>query len=100
MDNTKQKKFIAFINQEGKDRWWINGNLTYDSSSPTILPYDTKEDKANAIDKAKKMCIWEETHDIYGIVLSVVDKPFEIISFSDANKIKQEYEEEETEEEE
>lgn len=85
MDHTKTKTFIAFINVDGKDRWWIDGNCTFESDRPTLLPYETKEQKESAISVGKTKGLWDETTDVYGVILKVQDAPFEIINRKDAD---------------
>ena len=85
MDNTKTKTFIAFINVSGKDKWWIDGNCTFESDRPTLLPYETKEQKETALAVGRTKGLWDETTDVYGVVLKVQDVPFEIINRKDAD---------------
>jgi hypothetical protein len=85
MDHTKTKTFIAFINVSGKDKWWIDGNCTFEVDRPSLLPYDTKEQKETAISVGKTKGLWDETTDVYGIVLKVQDAPFRIISREEAD---------------
>lgn len=91
MDNTKTKTFIAFINKSGHDKWWIDGNCPYESDRPRILPYQTKEDKETAIKYGRSIGLWEESEDVYGVVLTVTGEPFEIINRKDADILVKEY---------
>ena len=93
MDHTKTKTFIAFINSDGKDKWWIDGNCTFEVDRPTILPYETKEQKESAISVGKLKGLWDETTDVYGVVLKVQEVPFEIINRKDADIQRKEREE-------
>lgn len=87
MDHTKTKTFIAFINVSGKDRWWIDGNCTFESDRPTILPYDTEEQKKTALEVGKLKGMWDETTDVQGIILKVQGNPFEIINRKEADAL-------------
>lgn len=91
MDRTKTKTFIAFINNSGRDRFWIDGNCTYESDRPSILPYETPEDKDAATQYAKTMGIWDEVTDVYGVILKVTGSPYEIISRQEGDRLAKEY---------
>jgi hypothetical protein len=85
MDYTKKTKtFIAFVNKDGKDRWWLHGNYCFDEETPKIYPYDTKQDKEDAIEIGKRFGVWDETSDIEGLVLKVIGEPFSIINKKEA----------------
>lgn len=95
MDHTKNKTFIAFINQSGKDKWWIDGNCPYEVDRPKILPYGTAEEKETALLYGKTIGIWDEVTDVYGVLLKVEGQPFEIINRKDADAIQKEIKEKE-----
>lgn len=84
MNYTKTKTFIAFINKEKKDTYWMNGNYCFDEDVPKIYPYHTKEDKKIAMEIGKRMGVWSETSDIEGVVLSILSEPFSIITKEEA----------------
>lgn len=71
MDYTKNKTFIAFVNKDGKNRWWVDGNMPFDDTSPKVYPYDTKEEKENAKLVGYRIAIWSETGDVEGVILRV-----------------------------
>lgn len=95
MDRTKTKTFIAFINNSGRDRFWIDGNCTFEPDRPSILPYETQEDKDAAMTYAKTIGIWDEVTDVYGVILKASCAPFEIINRKEADVIAKEYKERE-----
>lgn len=95
MDHTKTKTFIAFINVSGKDRWWIDGNCTFEVDRPTILPYETEEQKKTAMDVGRTKGMWDETTDVHGVILKIGNSPFEIITRKEADVILKEIKEKE-----
>lgn len=86
MDYTKTKTFIAFINKDTKDKFWINGNLTNDKDEPRIYPYETKEEKELALYIGKNLGCWSETADVEGVLLKVTGNPFHIINKKEAKE--------------
>ena len=72
----KAKKFIAFINKDGRDRHWINGNFPWAEDGPTLFPYDTREQKKIADEVSEKLVCWSETGDIEGVILQPVGEVF------------------------
>ena len=85
MNNTnKTKTFIAFINKEKKDTYWINGNYCFDEDVPKIYPYESKEEKKDAIDIGKRLGVWDETSDIDAVLFKVVGEPFSVITKREA----------------
>lgn len=85
MNNTnKTKTFIAFINKDGKDKWWLHGNYCFDEETPKVYPYETKQDKLDALEIGKRFGVWDETSDIEGVILKVVGEPFSIITKKEA----------------
>ena len=84
MNYTKTKTFIAFINKEKKDTYWINGNYCFDEDVPKIYPYESKEEKKDAIDIGKRLGVWDETSDIDAILFKVVGEPFSVITKREA----------------
>jgi hypothetical protein len=95
MDRTKTKTFIAFINSSGKDKYWIDGNCTFEQDRPTILPYETEEQIESAKNYARTMGIWDEVTDVWGVILKVSGSPFEIINRREADIIAKEYKDKE-----
>jgi len=81
----KTKTFIAFINKDGKDKWWLHGNYCFDEETPKIYPYETKQEKSDAIEIGKRLGVWSETSDIEGVLLKVVGEPFSIITKKEAS---------------
>jgi len=86
MDYTKTKTFIAFINKDSKDRYWINGNLTTDKDEPRIYPYETKEEKELALYIGKNLGCWSECADVEAVLLKVQGSPFHIINKKEAKE--------------
>jgi len=72
MDFTKTKTFIAFVNIDGKDRFWVDSNDPCDKISPKIYPYETKEEKDTAKLIGYRTSVWSESGDrIEGVLLKV-----------------------------
>ena len=72
MDHTKCKTFIGFVNIDKKDRWWVDGNSVWDTISPRILPYETKEEKESAKLYGYSTATWSETGDeVVGVIFKV-----------------------------
>lgn len=86
MNYAKTKTFIAFINKDKKDSFWIHGNYCFDDHSPKIYPYQTKEEKETAIEIGKRLGVWDETSDIQGVILSIHSEPFSIITKEQAKE--------------
>ena len=84
MDHTKTKTFIAFVNKDGKNRWWVDGNYVFDEISPKVYPYETKEDKEHAKLIGYRIAIWEESGDIEGILLKATGESMPTISKKEA----------------
>lgn len=84
MNNTKTKTFIAFINKNKKDSYWIDGNYIFEDTAPKIYPYETKEDKENASVIGFRNTQWDEVEgtgsEIVGVVLKVTDEFVNVIS--------------------
>ena len=72
MDHTKCKTFIGFVNIDKKDRFWCDGNSVWDSISPKIFPYETKEEKESAQLTGHHILNWDETgSEVVGIIFKV-----------------------------
>lgn len=82
----KTTTFIAFINKTKKDKFWCNGNIIDDKDEPRIYPYESKEDKKNALEIGKRLGVWCETGDIEAIILKTSGKPFHIIDKTEAKE--------------
>lgn len=84
MNNTKTKTFIAFINKNKKDSYWVDGNYIFEDTAPKIYPYETKEDKENASVIGFRNTQWDEVEgtgsEIVGVVLKVTDEFVNVIS--------------------
>ncbi len=87
MDYTKTTSFIAFVNKDGKDRFWINGNVIHDREEPRIYAYETKEEKKTAIELGQRLGVWDDTGDIEAVILKVSGKPFHIIDKKEAKEL-------------
>ena len=84
MDHTKTKSFIAFVNKDGKNRWWVDGNYVFDEISPKVYPYETKEDKEHAKLIGYRIAIWDESGDIEGVILKASGETIPTISKKEA----------------
>lgn len=93
MNNTKTKTFIAFINKNKKDSYWVDGNYIFEDTAPKIYPYETKEDKENASVIGFRNTQWDEVEgtgsEIVGVVLKVTDEFVNIISKEKAVELEQ-----------
>ena len=83
------------MNVSGKDKWWIDGNCTFEVDSPTILPYETEEQKKTAMEVGRTKGMWDETTDVHGVILKISNSPFEIITRKEADVILKEIKEKE-----
>jgi hypothetical protein len=45
MDYTKTKTFIAFRHVADKNRYWVEYGWVFSEESPSLYPYDTKDQK-------------------------------------------------------
>lgn len=98
MDYTKKTKtFIAFINKDKKDKFWMYGNYCFDEETPKVYPYETKEDKKAALEIGKRFGVWSETSDIEAVVLKVMGEPFSIIDKAQAKIYEKQLQKEEDE---
>lgn len=95
MNNTKTKTFIAFVNKNKKDSFWIDGNYIYEDSAPKIYPYETKEEKDTANLIGFRNTQWDEVEDtkseIVGVILKVTDETVGIISKDKAVELEQKF---------
>lgn len=74
MDHTKCKTFIAFVNVDKKDKFWCDGNSVWDTVSPKIFPYETKEEKEDAKLTGYHTAAWSETGDeVYGVIFKACE---------------------------
>lgn len=93
-----RKNFIAFLNKEKRDRYWINGNLVFDDCVPKIYPYDTTEEKELAHEIGRRLGVWGDTSDIEAVVLELKRPIIPIITKAEAAIVEDEvmakYEEE------
>ena len=53
MDHSQTKQFAAFVNVEGKNKFWVNQHWTWDEDAPGLFRYDSKEDKQRVADVAQ-----------------------------------------------
>lgn len=93
MNNTKTKTFIAFVNKNKKDSFWIDGNYIYEDSAPKIYPYETKEEKDTANLIGFRNTLWDEVEEtkseIVGVILKVTDETVSVISKDKAIELEQ-----------
>jgi hypothetical protein len=89
MDHTKCKTFIGFVNVDKKDRWWVDGNSVWDTISPRILPYETKEEKESAKLYGYSTATWSETGDEVVGVIFKVHETIPVITKKEADIIEQ-----------
>lgn len=45
MNYTETKHFAAFVNIEGKNKFWVNQHWQWDEDCPGLFQYDSREDK-------------------------------------------------------
>ena len=93
MNNTKTKTFIAFVNKNKKDSFWIDGNYIYEDSAPKIYPYETKEEKDTANLIGFRNTLWDDVQEnkceIVGVILKVTDETVSVISKDKAIELEQ-----------
>lgn len=80
MDYCKTKQFMAFIHKNSRDRFWCNGYFAWDEYSPTLHPYDTKEQKKIAIEIGEAISAWSETSEIEAVILTVNPEVISIVN--------------------
>lgn len=80
MDHCRTKQFIAFIHKNSKDRFWCNGYFAWDEYSPTLHPYDTKEQRKTAIEIGEAISAWSETSEIEAVILTVSSEIISIVN--------------------
>ena len=83
MDYCKNRQFLAFINKDGKDKYWVDGGFPWSDVSPTLHPYDTKEEKLLAREIGESLSCWSETGDIEAVVLTVSNEVIPIMKKKD-----------------
>jgi len=83
MDYCKNRQFLAFINKDGKDKYWVDGGFPWSEVSPTLHPYDTKEEKLLAREIGESLSCWSETGDIEAVVLTVSNEVMSIMKKKD-----------------
>lgn len=72
MNHASCKTFIAFVNVDGRDRFFVDGNDVWDKVSPKVYPYESKEDKDNAKLIGYRIANWDQTgENVEGIILKV-----------------------------
>jgi hypothetical protein len=72
MNHASCKTFIAFVNVDGRDRFFVDGNDVWDKTSPKVYPYESKEDKDNAKLIGYRIANWDQTgENVEGIILKV-----------------------------
>ena len=84
MDHTKTQTFIAFINKEKRDKYWIDGNYLFEEDAPKIYPYETREQKDIANIIGYRNSIWDDVienkSEIVGIIFKVTEQTIPIIN--------------------
>lgn len=91
MDYTKTKTFIAFVNIDGKDKFWVDSNDPCDRISPKIYPYETKEEKESAKLVGHRTAMWSESGDrIEGVLLKVCET-IPVINKKEAEELEQKW---------
>ena len=84
MDHTKTQTFIAFINKEKRDKYWIDGNYLFEEDAPKIYPYETREQKDIANIIGYRNSIWDDVienkSEIVGIIYKVTEQTIPIIN--------------------
>lgn len=72
MNHASCKTFIAFVNIDGRDKFFVDGNDVWDKVSPKVYPYESKEDKDNAKLIGYRIANWDQTgENVEGIILKV-----------------------------
>lgn len=91
MDYTKTKTFIAFVNIDGRDKFWVDSNDPCDRISPKIYPYETKEEKETAKLVGHRTAMWSESGDrIEGVLLKVCET-IPVINKKEAEELEQKW---------
>ena len=97
MNHASCKTFIAFVNIDGRDKFFVDGNDVWDKTSPKVYPYESKEDKDNAKLIGYKIANWDQTgENVEGIILKV-HETVPIISKKEAIRLEEKYQEEQLE---
>lgn len=97
MNHASCKTFIAFVNIDGRDKFFVDGNDVWDKTSPKVYPYESKEDKDNAKLIGYKIANWDQTgENVEGIILKV-HETVPIISKKEAIRLEERYQEEQLE---
>lgn len=72
MNHASCKTFIAFVNIDGRDKFFVDGNDVWDKISPKVYPYESKEDKDNAKLIGYNIANWDQSGEtVEGIILKV-----------------------------
>lgn len=97
MNHASCKTFIAFVNIDKKDKFFVDGNDVWDRVSPKIYPYESKEDKDNAKGIGYRIANWEQTGDLVEGIILKVHETVPIISKKEAVKIEEKFQQEQIE---
>ena len=97
MNHASCKTFIAFVNIDKKDKFFIDGNDVWDRVSPKIYPYESKEDKDNAKGIGYRIANWDQTGDLVEGIILKVHETVPIISKKEAVKIEEKFQQEQIE---
>lgn len=97
MNHASCKTFIAFVNIDGRDKFFVDGNDVWDKVSPKVYPYESKEDKDNAKLIGYNIANWDQSGEtVEGIILKV-HETVPIITKKEAMKLEEKYQEEQLE---
>lgn len=97
MNHASCKTFIAFVNIDKKDKFFVDGNDVWDRVSPKIYPYESKEDKDNAKSIGYRIANWEQTGELVEGIILKVHETVPIISKKEAEKIEERFQQEQIE---
>lgn len=97
MNHASCKTFIAFVNIDKKDKFFVDGNDVWDRVSPKIYPYESKEDKDNAKGIGYRIANWDQTGDLVEGIILKVHETVPIISKKEAEKIEERFQQEQIE---
>jgi tRNA G10 N-methylase Trm11 len=97
MNHASCKTFIAFVNIDKKDKFFVDGNDVWDKVSPKIYPYESKEDKDNAKGIGYRIANWDQSGDLVEGIILKVHETVPIISKKEAEKIEERFRQEQIE---
>lgn len=97
MNHASCKTFIAFVNIDKKNKFFVDGNDVWEKISPKIYPYESKEDKDNAKSIGYRIANWDQSGDLVEGIILKVHETVPIISKKEAVKIEERFQQEQIE---